>query len=56
MYWGNNVIWVAGYDTTANTISFLGYNLALNQEKQDKLIEEVDEVIGDKVRSLYEKI
>ena len=40
---------LVGYETTATTISFLAYNLALHQDVQDKLIEEVDRVIGNKV-------
>ena len=34
----------AGYDTTASAISFLAYNLACNQDKQDKLIMEIQQV------------
>ncbi|KAK3090229.1 hypothetical protein FSP39_010220 [Pinctada imbricata] len=37
---------LAGYDTTANTLSFLAYNLAMNPECQEKCIEEVDRVLG----------
>ena len=40
---------LAGYETTANTLTFLGYELATNAEAQDKLIAEIDEVIGNKV-------
>ena len=36
---------LAGYDTTSNTLSFLAYNLAMNPEYQDKLCEEIDEVM-----------
>ena len=43
------LFFLAGYDTTATTISFLAYNLACHPDKQDKLIEEIDAVIGDKV-------
>ncbi|KAK3090780.1 hypothetical protein FSP39_014559 [Pinctada imbricata] len=41
------IFFVAGYDTTANTLSFLAYNLAMNPECQDKCIEEVDRVLGE---------
>ena len=40
---------LAGYDTTANTMSFVGYYLAANTDIQDKVIAEIDEVIGDRV-------
>ena len=42
------LFFTAGYDTTASSISFLAYNLACHPEEQDKLIEEVKDVIGDK--------
>ena len=34
----------AGYETTANTLCFISYCLALNPNCQDKLIEEIDRV------------
>ena len=37
------IMLIAGYDTTATTMSYLCYELALNQEIQAKLIAEVDE-------------
>ena len=39
----------AGYDTTATTISFLLYNLALHPEIQEKVHEEVVKVARDEV-------
>lgn len=36
---------LAGTDTTANALTWLSYNLAMNPEIQDKLIEEVDSVL-----------
>ncbi|XP_048587486.1 thromboxane-A synthase [Nematostella vectensis] len=41
---------LAGYETTSNTMAFTSYLLALNPDKQDRLIEEIDEVaatVGD---------
>ena len=38
------LFFLAAYDTTATTVSFLAYNLALNPDKQDKLIEEIQQV------------
>ena len=42
---------VAGYDTTAITLCWFSYQLALNPDVQDKLIAEIDQNIG-KVISL----
>lgn len=47
--YGNALIFmVAGYDTTANTLTFASYSLATNPDVQDKLIEEIDREIADK--------
>ena len=43
------IFFLAGYETTANTMSFIGYHLATNTEIQDKLTAEIDEIIGEKV-------
>ncbi len=40
---------LAGYETTATTLTFLTHSLALNPECQDKLYNEVHRVVGDKV-------
>ncbi|KAI8510739.1 Cytochrome P450 3A4 [Branchiostoma belcheri] len=50
------LFWAAGYDTTANTISLTAYNLALNQEAQDKVIQELDSVIDKRGRIDYESV
>ncbi|XP_078614497.1 cytochrome P450 3A8-like [Branchiostoma floridae x Branchiostoma japonicum] len=39
------LFWLAGYETTADTLSLTAYNLALHQEAQDKVIEEVDAIV-----------
>ena len=44
------VFFVAGYDTTATSLSFFMYNMALNPESQDKLVEEINNVVGEKVK------
>ena len=43
---------LAGYETTATTLGWISYNLALNHQVQDKLIEEVDSVLEKHVMSL----
>lgn len=36
---------LAGYETTAMTLSYLAYNLATHPESQEKLIREIDQVL-----------
>ena len=43
----NSIIFmIAGYETTAVTLWWLAYELALNPDVQDKLIAEIDEKVG----------
>ncbi|XP_061165934.1 cytochrome P450 3A9-like [Saccostrea echinata] len=43
---GNSILFLmAGYETTASTMTFIAYNLATNQECQDKLLNEIDTVL-----------
>lgn len=37
----------AGYETTAASLSFLAYNLALNPDIQQKMYEEIVSVLGE---------
>ncbi|XP_034318419.2 cytochrome P450 3A11 [Magallana gigas] len=37
---------LVGYDTTSNALTFTAYNLATNPECQEKLIDEIDTVLG----------
>lgn len=41
------IILVAGYDTTAMTITYCAYQLAKNQDVQDELLAEIDEVMSN---------
>lgn len=47
---------VAGYDTTAATLEFVTYNLVMNPQVQNKLINEVDQTIEKHVRQQIKKI
>ena len=45
---GNSMIlMLAGFDTTANAMIFLAYNLATHQDVQKKLIQELDDALED---------
>ena len=47
---GNALLFfAAGFETTATTLGFMLYHLALNQDVQDKLREEVVDILGNKV-------
>ena len=43
------LFFLAGYDTTANTLSLFGYNMAIYPEIQERLYEEIIEKLGDEV-------
>ena len=46
------ILLVAGYDTTGTTLAFACYYLAKNPNVQEKLREEVEEIIGDSDKQL----
>lgn len=46
---------LAGYETTSAMLAFLTHVLATNDDVQDKLCEEIDEVLKDKAVT-YEKV
>lgn len=39
------IFFVAGYETTAATLAFASYSLALNSDVQEKLIQEIDDAL-----------
>jgi cytochrome P450 family 3 subfamily A len=44
---GNAMLFLlAGYDTTASTMTFMAYCLGTSPESQEKLIEEIDSILG----------
>jgi cytochrome P450 len=44
---GNSILFMlAGYDTTASTLTFMSHCLATNPESQEKLIDEIDSNLG----------
>ena len=45
------LFFLAGFETTANTLALLGYNLARHPECQEKLYQEIMEVTGGQVSS-----
>ena len=42
----------AGYETTSTTLCFIAYNLAMNPDCQEKLIEEIDTILEKHVNFL----
>ena len=45
------LVFIAGYDTTSVLMSLLLYSLAVEQEIQERLFNEIQDVAGDKVYS-----
>ena len=39
----------AGYETTANTLCFIGYSLAMNPDLQEKVCNEIDQILDKHV-------
>jgi cytochrome P450 len=45
-------IFLAGYETTANALSWTWYLLATNPEQQERMYDEIHEVLGDRAATL----
>ncbi|GAB1609544.1 cytochrome P450 3A14-like [Argonauta hians] len=43
----STIFFLAGYETTASTLSFIGYLMATHQDIQDKVYEEIKTVLGE---------
>lgn len=41
------MLYLAGHENTANTLTFVSYELSLNQEVQDRVIQEIQDQIGE---------
>lgn len=41
------MLYLAGHETTATTLTFVSYELALNQEVQDRVVQEIQDQIGE---------
>jgi len=50
------LFFLAGFETTANTLSLLAYSLATNPHCQDKLLREIDELTKDHDRVTYDVV
>jgi len=48
------LFFLAGFESTANTLSLLGYSLATHPECQEKLIKEIDKVMKDQKEITYD--
>ena len=43
------MLFIGGYDTRASALSFFLYNMAVYPDIQDKLVQEITHIVGDKV-------
>lgn len=44
---------IAGYEQTASSLCFIAYNLAMNQDSQNKLCEEIDAILDKYVSFIF---
>ena len=50
------LFFLAGYETTASTISFLIYNLTIHPDIQEKVYQEIVDVVGDRVKHTLQEL
>ncbi|XP_076349641.1 cytochrome P450 3A8-like isoform X2 [Tachypleus tridentatus] len=50
------IFFLAGYETTASALSYIVYLLALNQDCQNKLYQEIDETLHSQEHEIYEAV
>ncbi|XP_071785157.1 cytochrome P450 3A24-like [Asterias amurensis] len=50
------VFFLGNYETTTTTLCFTAYLLATNPEVQERLIAEIDDVIGDRTKLTYQDV
>ncbi|CAJ0579963.1 unnamed protein product, partial [Mesorhabditis spiculigera] len=50
------VFLLAGFDTTANSLSYVTYLLATHPEKLERVVEELDQVLGDEKEFTYDML
>lgn len=43
------IFFLAGYETTASTLSFMAHSLSLNPDIQKKLTQEIKDILGDEL-------
>lgn len=41
------LFFIAGYETTASTLNYVSYCLAVHQEAQEKVVQEIRDQIGE---------
>lgn len=50
------LFFLAGYETTATTLSFMAHCLAVNQDIQDRLRKQIQQVMGTSAKPDYDRI
>ena len=50
------VFMVAGFETTASTLSFFAHSIATNPDVQEKLCQEIEEQLGQVIICIYSNL